>query len=71
MTKERYQIRDGSQSAHCCFEATIVDTNQPVMIGGVHYRDHDGKLQYESVCECFSFADANKICNALNTTEMP
>jgi hypothetical protein len=57
----RYIVVDGSQSAHCCFDATVVDTTQPVMIGGEHYKN-----QYESVCECFDAEDAKRIADALN-----
>lgn len=58
---ERYKVVQGSQSAHCCFEATVVDTTKPVMIGDEHYNN-----QFESVCECFEIEHANTICAALN-----
>lgn len=61
---ERYKVVDGSQSMHCCFEATVVDTSRPVMIGGKHYNN-----EYESVCECFDVAEAESICSALNKCE--
>jgi len=57
----RYKVVDGSQSCHCCFSETVVDTTKPVMIGGKHYES-----QYEAVCECFDAADAKLICDALN-----
>jgi len=57
----RYEARKGSQSAHCCFEATVVDTTKPDMIGGKQYEDH-----CEIICECFSMEDAEKIAKALN-----
>jgi len=66
ITSKRYQIYDGSKSAHCCFVATVVDTTSPHMIGGEHYRGGDGQLHYFSVCECFSYDDAVLICDALN-----
>jgi hypothetical protein len=62
----RYQVREGSQSAHCCFEATVIDTAKPEIIGGEHYRDHEGNLHYEAVCECFSMANAETVAAALN-----
>lgn len=67
----RYQIYKGSQSAHCCFEATVVDTTKPTMIGDKHYKDagDDGQFHYEPVCECFDTADAEMICGALNALE--
>lgn len=57
----RFLVVDGSQSGHCCFEYTVVDTELPVTIAGVHYKN-----QYEPVCECFERADADRICAALN-----
>lgn len=67
----RYKTYRGSQSAHCCFEATVVDTTKPVIIGGEHYKDHgdNGQYHYESVCECFEMEDAEKVCAALNAME--
>jgi hypothetical protein len=62
---ERYKVVDGSLSAHCCFEATVVDTQKPVMLGGVPYI-RDGEPRFESVCECFEVEDAELICAALN-----
>ncbi len=60
----RYKVVPGSQSNHCCFEATVVDTTRPEMIGAVQYKD-----QFETVCECFYVAQANMICEALNEKE--
>ena len=62
----RYAIYNGSQSAHCCFYATVVDTTKPEMIHGEHYRGIDGQLHYEAVCECFSQEAAELVCKALN-----
>jgi hypothetical protein len=61
MEGPRYKIVEGSQSAHCCFEYTIVDTTKPVMIGGEHYKN-----QFEPVCECFEEGEAKLIADALN-----
>jgi len=60
----RYKVVEGSQSCHCCFDATVVDTTRPVMIGGSQY---DG--QFEAVCESFDTADAQLICDALNRAD--
>lgn len=60
-SEPRFKVVDGSQSAHCCFEATVVDTTNPVMIAGKHYEN-----QYEALCETFDHADADLICAALN-----
>lgn len=57
----RFKIVEGSQSGHCCFGLTIVDTTRPKMIGGKQYRD-----EFESVCECFEDVDASMIVAALN-----
>lgn len=57
----RYKIVTGSQSGHCCFEATVVDTKYPVIYHGIHYND-----QYEAVCESFSASNAELIAAALN-----
>lgn len=57
----RYEVVEGSQSAHCCFEFTIVDTTKPTMIGGKQYNN-----QFEPVCECYTREDADTICTALN-----
>jgi hypothetical protein len=58
---ERYIVVEGSQSCHCCFDFTVVDTTRPVIIGGEQYEN-----QFESVCECFEQVDAIEICKALN-----
>lgn len=64
--KPRYRVVPFSQSAHCCFVATVVDTANPQLIGEEHYRDSDGYLIYDEVCECFSDDDAVRIAEALN-----
>lgn len=51
---ERYCIEEGSQSKHCCFEWTVIDTHHP---------------QNLAICECFELEDAKRICEALNLTE--
>jgi len=63
---ERFKVLAGSASEHCCFEATVVDTSKPTMMGGKHYVNSEGKLDYETVCECFDIDDANEIAKALN-----
>lgn len=64
--EERFQIYLGSQSLHCCFEATVWDTTKPNIVGGEHWRNEDGQLEYEEICECFNIEDAELICKALN-----
>ena len=62
----RYAIREGSQSCHCCFEYTVVDTNKPLILGDEQYIGEDGHPEFESVCEYFDEQDAKLICDALN-----
>ena len=54
---ERYITVDGSDSGHCCFEATVIDTKK---------LSPDGAEQQYNVCECLWEADATTICAALN-----
>lgn len=54
---ERYAVVLGSQTAHCCFEATVVDT---------HERSSIFPDQFIPICECFNVEDAQLIANALN-----
>lgn len=56
MKKPRYKIIEKSVSAHCCFDATVVDTKKP-------------KGMEQVVCECFSLEDATLVCEALNELE--
>lgn len=58
---DRFKIVAGSQSAHCCFDFTVVDTTRPKMIHGEHYDN-----QFEPMCECFDEAEATAITAALN-----
>lgn len=58
----KYKVVGGSQSAHCCFEATVIDTTKPEMIGDKHYNN-----EYVAICECFEVTDAEDIVNALNS----
>lgn len=57
----RFKVVNRSQSCHCCFEYTVVDTSKPYMIGDEQYEG-----QFEEVCECFEAFEANMICDALN-----
>lgn len=43
----RFIVREGSISAHCCFDATVLDTTKPKMFGDKHYGDIIG-LHYKS-----------------------
>ena len=61
MNADRYKVLEGSESGHCCFEATVVDTMKPLFICG--------EPKCEQVCECFALADAERICLAMNNYE--
>lgn len=63
---DRYKIVSGSQSAHCCFGFTVVDTHQRVIIGGKPWSTSSGEPEYEPMCECFDDEAAELICKALN-----
>lgn len=52
---DRYIIKDGSESRHCCFNATVLDTR---------HKHENG--DYNTVCECFNKDDAEIITKALN-----
>lgn len=58
----RYQVVKGSQSAHCCFEWTVVDTEQPLSFP---------PGEFAQVCECFEEDGARLIANALNLNPRP
>lgn len=63
----RYRVVDKSQSGHCCFAWTVIDTDQPLSYNGNRlYCDAEGNPQYEAVCECFDADDAHLICRVLN-----
>lgn len=62
--KERYKIVEGSESAHCCFDATILDTHQPE-----DCTKADGTPYYYNLAECFYIEDATLIVNALHQQE--
>lgn len=55
---ERYKAVEGSESAHCCFKATVVDTQT----SNPSFCD-----ELDWVCECFDMESAQKIADALNT----
>lgn len=67
--KTRYIIHHHSQSGHCCFEYTVLDSTKPEMISDEHYRNTDGFLQYEAVCETFDLETATLVRDALNAAD--
>lgn len=58
---DRYKVIEESVSAHCCFEATVVDLDKPN-----YHRDSGELLSHESVCETFMMIDAYSIAELLN-----
>lgn len=58
---ERYKVVEGSESAHCCFKATVVDTQatNPLFLD-----------EPDWVCECFDMESAQKIADALNAANL-
>ena len=62
---KRYRVVPGSLSAHCCYEATVVDTKRPFFIGDVRVM-YQGEPAFCTVCECFSEETAQQVCAALN-----
>lgn len=55
---KRFIVLNGSESAHCCFEFTVIDTSK----GKEDYGDY----WKETVCETFEKKHAIMICDALN-----
>lgn len=62
--KERYKIVEDSESGHCCFDVTILDTHRPKA-----YTNIDGKPFYYNLAECFYAEDAENIVKALHQQE--
>ena len=61
----RYKIIPGSQSGHCCFEFTVVDTDRPWFNARGEPFTDEGEQLYEAICECYDEADAKRVCDAL------
>lgn len=61
MTADRYRVIRGSHSGHCCFEATVVDTERPAVSSDGRRLGWD-----EAVCECFEIEDAVALVAVLN-----
>ena len=60
MSDPRYRVLDESQSGHCCFDFTVVDTHTP----------HPGISHlFDAVCECFEKEQAEQVAAALNAAE--
>lgn len=68
MGNNRFKIMKGSATGHCCFEYSIVDSNEVISINEEleHEDDYKFKETYNPICECLSRYHAIKIANALN-----
>lgn len=62
----KYSAQKGSKSGHCCFDFTIVDSEQQEIINGEPYFNTDGEPVYSTICECFTEQDARLVLEALN-----
>ncbi len=58
----RYEVIRDSTTGHCCFEATVVDTENVTYLDRVTPR-------YAAVCECMDVSDAERICTLLNEAD--
>lgn len=61
---ERYIVSTDAAEHRCCYDAAVVDTAKPVMIGGKQY-----EKEYERICECHTVEDAKMIAAALNAQD--
>lgn len=67
-----YQVVPGSNSGHCCFEASVVSDDRPSLRQDKSVAESpEGVPQLDSICECFERQDADMICTALNNAETP
>lgn len=57
----RYIVEEGSDSSHCCFEWSVMDTHTKTSKNYL-----TGGFYLKCVCECFDKEDAENICNLLN-----
>lgn len=60
---DRFQVIEGSESGHCCFDATVVDTHVVRLPGS------SVKNNFAWVCECMDLDAANTIAELLNRAE--
>lgn len=55
----RYKVLVGSQSGHCCFDYTVVDTLKPHPV-------YASQGLFDAICETFSEEKAHAVARALN-----
>lgn len=61
---QRYVVLERSDSGHCCFEFTAIDTQTPLL-----FENGAQAQEYTPLCECFVKEDAERIAAALNATD--
>lgn len=55
----RYKVLAGSQSGHCCFDYTVVDTLKPHPV-------YASQGLFAAICETFREEEAHAVARALN-----
>ena len=55
----RYKVLAGSQSGHCCFDYTVVDTLKPHPV-------YASQGLFDAICETFREEEAHAVARALN-----
>lgn len=55
----RYKVLVGSQSGHCCFDYTVVDTLKPHPV-------YASQGLFDAICETFREEEAHAVARALN-----
>jgi hypothetical protein len=59
----RFVVLKESQSGHCCFDYTVVDTDRPDLT----FATVLPQPRYEALCETFDREQADAIAAAMNT----
>jgi hypothetical protein len=63
---KRYRVVTESVSNHCCFEATVIDTENLNQSDRSSYHADTYGIHFKTVCETFTLEEARMVCNALN-----
>jgi len=62
----RYQVLKGSQSGHCCFSFSVIDTERAAPVPNLPDFHMGEPRVYLTVCECTEENEARLICEAMN-----
>ncbi len=62
----RYIVVPGSVSAHCCFDASVLDTAITHDYADANDEPRD---KHPQICECFNMDEAHHVALALNALE--